>query len=413
MSRSGWDKFLVFLIAVVSIWGGLHPEVNNFDFNSMKDPLAKYDKADISQNQFFKPNDPKRAAFEQRLKNYCPENIYQIFDKKNVRWKGQFAKNCKAMLSSPEMEGEFAPIDPNPKDGQKVEYAFFKGSSNADKLVVIAGGAFFDKHFSLPYLVLLNKVLGFSCAIADYRGHENSWDQDSQNNPLYKLRKASCGIDSGKFTFGHKEGHDFYDMVHKVRRENDFIKESFALGICFGGAVVARAQKISHKKDKYPLFKGVALISPLPGVHELIENIVSNDEAFRIFAGKFDDSKFKNSAGFKVMRFMAGRPIFSQLLTSIISKKLQVDKVSSLSAYEKIGVPTLMVASRDSDAIVTRPMALKVWNAIKTDKKFMLWSAGVGHLFNWRHETAQLGISLEAFFSGPEDFIQQPLEALK
>jgi pimeloyl-ACP methyl ester carboxylesterase len=411
MLASRLRKFLVFAPILLYSNTALRAEISHFSL--VKPHKTTVEKSFPENSRFFDPSDPRRESIEAQLKQHCPSAIYPMFDRANISWRSFYANNCKELLKDAELGGEFGFIENQPKDGAMLEYAFFKGQKNQCKLIVIAGGGFFDKHFALPYLVLLNKVLGFSCLIADYRGHENSWATADQNNILYKMRNRSCGIDSSKSTFGEKEGEDFANLILKIRAQKDYLQEVHALGICFGSIVLAKAHNLVAQNAGQPLFKSIALISPLPSIQDLIINMIRNNQTMRKFFDKKTLKKIKGASWFKFLRSAVEIPFMQFPISWAITKYLHIKQFNTLAEFGKLQAPVLMIASQDSDCIVTKPMALKVWHAIPTANKALLWSYGVGHLFNWWDETAQLIIALEQFFAQPEALVQDPVKYLQ
>lgn len=400
-------KIYVFALISTCFWAGLKAEIKHL--NSVQALNASQPGA------FFNLEDPRRVALEAQIKEVCPANIYPIFDRSNLKWRSYFAKNCKNLLKDKELDGEFGHIYAKPSDGLSLEYAFFKGHKNASKLIVIAGGAFYDKHFSLPYVILLNKVLGYSCLLADYRGHENSWHKAKESNPLYLMREKTRGIDSSLSTFGKKEGADFARLIAKILSKKDYIQETHALGICFGAIVLARAQNFYKERWGKQLFKDIALISPLPNIHELILLTIENSETLEKFVGVAVARNIKATMAYKIANSLVKLKLgwINKLLSTTIASYLKISQFDGLQEFAKLDTPILMIASEDSDCIVNKRMAKLVWNKIPSTKKVFLWSFGVGHLFNWWDETAQLIIALDSFFQQSNFMVQNPLEYLK
>lgn len=405
MSKLKFNRYIFIFFILVASFDHLKTEIDNLWFTSSFFQFRFGLDKKIKSCSFFDPQDPKRINILERLKLVCPDEIYPIFDHNNERWKGFFGKNCKRLLKHRSLGGEFRFLSQDKTDQKNLEYGFFKGDLYPNTLIVIAGGAFYDKHFALPYVVLINKVLGYSCAILDYRGHENSWDARSPRHFLFKSRDKKRDIDTRRFRSGLGEGRDFFDMVKLIRKTHPSINNCIGLGICFGGAVLSIAQNISMQRHGVPLFQSMALISPLPGISDLIINFLSNPNKRALFFGK-------DSTLLKIGGFLAKQPLFSQIVTWQACKKMNLENVSFIPFYSRIAVPTLVIASHDSDEIVTNPMVLKVWRSINSKQRLILWSSGVGHLFNWRHETAQLVVSLGNFFKNPGKTTDDPFSQL-
>lgn len=405
MSKFNFNRYIFLFFILLTCFDFAKPEIDNLWFTSSFFQFRFGLGKKIKSCSFFDQNDPSRVQTLEKLKEACPPEIYPIFDPTNEKWKSFFGKNCKSLIKHPSLGGEFGFLNPEKTDQKNLEYGFFKGDRYPNTLIVIAGGAFYDKHFVLPYIILINKVLGYSCAILDYRGHENSWDDRSVNHFLFKSRDKKRDIDTRRFRSGLGEGRDFFDMVRLIRRKNPSINNCIGLGICFGGAVLSVAQNINMQRYRKPLFQSMALISPLPGISDLIINFLSYPKKRTLFFGK-------DSMLLKIGGFLASQPIFHQIVAWQACKRTGLENISYIPFYSRIRVPTFVIASHDSDEIVTRSMVLRVWRALSAKHRLILWSSGVGHLFNWRSETAQLIVSLGNFFKEPIKAIEDPFYEL-
>ena len=349
------------------------------------------------------------ATVLQQLQQRCA-SVFPIFDPQNNKWRKFFAVNCKMLLKHEELAGDFGNIYSAIDKEPKLEYAFFKGTTHADQLIVIASGGFYDKHFALPYVVILNKLLGFSCVIADYRGHENSWHRADPNNLLYRMcdPNRACGIDSSQFTFGRQEGLDFYHLIAKIKQQHPMIQRVHGLGICFGSIVLSRAHNLYRRSHEQDLFDSLLLISPLPSAHDLVLNVLCDTRALTKFVSQQTFVKVSSWPFLKIARLMLKLPLIKYCLTGIVTRYLGIKSFDSLAEFKKLRIPLLCIASNDSDYIVTKQMALKVWHNIPSKQKLLLWSFGVEHLFNWHEEMTQLTKIFEQFFGHPKEVIANP-----
>jgi hypothetical protein len=218
----------------------------------------------------------------------------------------------------------------------------------------------------------------------------------------------ACGIDSSKFTFGDKEGWDFYHLIMKIKNIHPQIREVHSLGICFGAIIAARTQNIYLKLQGHDLFSSMALISPLPSAHDLIVNVLNDSRALSKFVSQKTLAKINAWPFLKMTRFMSKLPVLENLMTRGLKRYLSVNSFNSLKEFEKLDIPLLCIASNDSDYIVTKEMAQKVFFSIPSKQKLLLWSFGVEHLFNWREETAQLVTVLQRFFLHTQKILQDP-----
>lgn len=405
-------KCIFAFLALSMTFSFIKSEIDNLWFTSSFFSPSRNALADqVKTCSFFNKNDQNRPIVMDRVKALCPEHICQIFDSSNDKWRGCFAKNCKNWIKDPFLGGQFGPLNLEKANQKKLEYGFFRGDRYPNTLIVIAGGAFYDKHFLWPYVFLINKVLGYSCAILDYRGHENSWDEKSKDFFLFKGNRLK-NIDARRFKSGIEEGRDFFDLVQLIKQKHCYIDNCIGLGICFGTAVLSIAQNISFARHGVPLFQSMALISPLPGINDLIINFMKNRNMRASFFGD-KKKEYKESWLFKTGVFFANNvPLVNRVIAMIICQRMLVENVDFTQYFKKINVPTLVIASHDSDEIVTRSMALKVWRSINARHRLILWSSGVGHLYNWHHETAQLVIALGNFFRHPIKTIEDPFKQL-